>query len=189
MSDSSNTDQQRREALAKMGTGLVAISVSTAWGQVSPQKARASGAVLKRLTTLEGKNLEALGDVLLPGAARAGIAHFVDDQLGSPTPLLMLRYVDYPVPFLDFYRQGLGSLENLSRTRHAKSFSALSLEQKVEIVREVSRENPSGWSGPPAPLFYFVTRGDAVDVCYGTQEGFKRLNIPYLGHILPTKKW
>jgi hypothetical protein len=138
---------------------------------------------------LEGKTLEALGDTLLPGAAVAGIAHYVDDQLSSPTPLLILRYMDYPGPFLEFYRQGLGSLDGLCRNRHDRSFHELSPGQMLDTVREISGKNPPGWSGPPAPLFYFVTRGDAVDVYYGTQEGFAKLDVPYMAHILPAKKW
>lgn len=189
MEDSSSTHTTRRELLAKMGTGLVAITVGSAWGQISPAQARASGVDLRRLTAAEGTTLEALGDVLLPGAAAAGIAHYVDDQLDSEAPLLILKYMDYPGPFLDFYQQGLRSLEGLGRARHGGSFHELSADQRIDLVREIAQKNPSEWSGPPAPLFCFVTRSDAVDVYYGTQEGFARLNIPYMAHILPPKKW
>jgi gluconate 2-dehydrogenase gamma chain len=187
--NSSSTDETRRELLTRMGTGLVAITVSSARGQVSPEQARARGETLRQLSEAEGKTLESLGDVLLPGAAAAGIAHYVDDQLSSETPLLMLKYVDYPGPFLDFYQQGLRSLDSLGRARHDSSFHELSSARKVDLVREVSQKNPPGWTGPPGPLFYFVTRNDAVDVCYGTPEGFAKLNIPYMAHILPRRKW
>lgn len=182
-------DRTRRELLARMGTGLVAITVSSALGQVSPEQARAAGLALRRLNEAEGRTLEALGDVLLPGTATAGIAHYVDDQLASETPLLMLKYVDYPGPFLDFYQQGLRALEELSRARYGSLFPELKPDQKLVLVREISQKNPPGWGGPPAPLFYFVTRNDAVDVYYGTQEGFTRLKVPYMAHILPPQKW
>jgi len=165
------------------------MTVSSAWGQISPGQARTSGVALRRLSEPEGRTLEALGDVLLPGAAAAGIAHYVDDQLNSESPLLILKYVDYPGPFLDFYQQGLQSLESLGRARHGSSFHELSSARKIDLVAEVSQKNPPEWIGPPAPLFYFVTRSDAVDVYYGTQEGFARLNIPYMAHILPARKW
>ena len=38
-------------------------------------------------------------------------------------------------------------------------------------------------------LFYVCLRSDAVDVVYGTPEGFRKLNIPYMEHILPPEGW
>src|SRR3989475_7787670 len=46
-----------------------------------------------------------------------------------------------------------------------------------------------GWQGPPGPFIYFVTRSDAVDVVYGTVEGYESLGIPYMPHIAPEKRW
>jgi len=46
-----------------------------------------------------------------------------------------------------------------------------------------------GWQGPPGPFIYFVTRSDAVDVVYGTVEGYESLGIPYMAHIAPEKRW
>lgn len=193
----SNAEHTRREMLARMGTGLVLITLGPAQGQaqgpaqepISPQQARDRGVDLRILTAAEQTTLEALGDVLLPGAAAAGIAHYIDDQLGKAAPLLMLKYVDYPGPFLDFYRLGLRSLEQLGRTRHGQPFHELTLAHKSELVREISQTNPPEWTGPPAPLFFFVTRNDAVDVYYGTQAGFAKLGVPYMAHILPQRDW
>ena len=43
---------------------------------------------------------------------------------------------------------------------------------------------------PPAAGFvYFVLRSDAVDVVYGTVEGYAELGIPYQAHIMPLKRW
>jgi hypothetical protein len=187
--DVSSADQTRRDLLAKMGAGFVAITVSSAVGQVSPEQARASGEVLRKLSEAEGRTLETLGDTLLPGAAKAGIAHFVDDQLGRDHPLLLLGYLDYPGPFLEFYQQGLHALENVSAARHEKGFDKLSSAQRIALVGEISKANPPEWKGPPAPLFYFVARADALDVVYGTKEGFERLAIPYMEHIAPPAKW
>jgi hypothetical protein len=168
---------------------LVALTVATSYGTISPEEARAKGVPLLVLSEAEGQTLEVLGDVLLPSAATAGIAHYVDSQLASETPLLMLRYLDYPGSYIDFYRQGLASLEGLAVTRHTHPFAELPSTQKAGLVQEISQKNPPKWSGPPAPLFYFVTRNDAVDVYYGTQEGFAKLNVPYMPHIAPLEKW
>jgi hypothetical protein len=45
------------------------------------------------------------------------------------------------------------------------------------------------WQGLPASLVYFVLRADALDVRYGTQQGFTDLNIPYMAHIAPVTQW
>jgi hypothetical protein len=187
--DCGHSEMTRRELLGRMGSGLLVLTVSTPWGELTPAEARAKGASFKNLTAAEGALLEELGDVLLPGAREAGVAHYVDDQLSRPDPLLFLKYMEYPTSHLEFYRQGLAALERLSQLRHGSLFARTSQEQKVSTIREISQKNPEGWDGPPAPLFYFVVRNDAVDVYYGAEEGFARLNIPYMPHLPPPAKW
>jgi hypothetical protein len=34
-----------------------------------------------------------------------------------------------------------------------------------------------------------VLRSDAVDVVYGTVEGYDALGIPYMPHITPVTRW
>lgn len=182
----------RREALQEMGVGLGLMFVLGATGlqgQTSPAQAKAKAEPWVKLTPLEGRNLEALGDTLLPGAAKAGIAHYIDRQLASDTPLLMLKYLDFPMAFLEFYRQGLAALEALAQRQRQRSFADLTPAQQTDLVRAISGANPEGWNGPPAPLFYFATRSDAVDVVYGTPEGYGKLNVPYMPHIAPRQKW
>jgi len=187
--DSGHLEITRRELLGRMGSGLLALTVSTPWGELTPAEARAKGAGFKNLTAEEGALLEKLGDVLLPGAGEAGVAHYVDDQLTRPDPLLFLKYMEYPTSHLEFYREGLAALDRLSQLRHSSPFARSSQEQKAAIIQEISHKNPEGWNGPPAPLFYFVVRNDAVDVYYGTEEGFARLQIPYMPHLPPPAKW
>jgi hypothetical protein len=179
----------RRELLARVGAGVAALTVETAWGALTPAEARQRGARFNHLTAAEGAALEALGETLLPGAARAGIAHFVDDQLGRPDPLLFLKYMDWPGPPLDFYRKGLAALDRLAEARHQRPFAACTRAQKNALVGEISAKQPDGWTGPPASLFYFVVRNDAVDVVYGTPGGFAKLRVPYMAHVEPPAKW
>jgi len=187
--DSGHLEITRRELLARMGGGLLVLTVSTPWGELAPAEARAKGAGFKNLTAEEGALLEKLGDVLLPGAGEAGVAHYIDDQLSRPDPLLFLKYMEYPTSHLEFYREGLAALDRLSQLRHSSPFARASQEQKAAIIQEISHKNPEGWNGPPAPLFYFVVRNDAVDVYYGGEEGFARLQIPYMPHLPPPAKW
>ena len=180
----------RREALKQIGAAALLASMPVGLrGQNAPARLRADRKNFIKLNAREAKILEALGDTLLPGAAEAGIAYYVDRQLASDEPLLMLRYLDYPGTFLDFYRKGLAALDSFSLRRDRRPFAILTAPQQAEVVGEMARGNPEGWSGPPAPLFYFATRNDAVDVYYGTIQGFQKLNIPYMPHIPPQQPW
>ncbi len=179
----------RRDVLTKLGSGLAGISIGTAFANITPAEAGVTQTPLQHFSSSEGQLLEALGDVLVPGAAEAGIVQYVDDQLGRPEPLLFLKYMDYLGSDVEFYKQGLDSLENRSRLLYRDSFLTLSTEQKMTLVREISQKNPVDWKGPPAPLFYLVVRNDAIDVTYGTPEGFAKLGIPYMAMIEPPRKW
>ncbi len=71
----------------------------------------------------------------------------------------------------------------------AADFATLTESERERIVKAMGGGELPGWSGPPAPLVYFVVRSDALDVVYGTEDGFQRLGIPYLPHIAPTQPW
>ena len=47
----------------------------------------------------------------------------------------------------------------------------------------------SNWKGPPQGAVFGAFRTDGVDVVYGTVEGFERLNVPYMAHIMPKTRW
>ena len=175
----------RRQALL----GAAALSVAGVGELFLPRSARAAGAPLKRLTAIEATALESLGETLLPGAAEAGIAHFVDHQLDQPEPLLTLRYVDFPMAPAAFYQAGLAALDTLARTGHGAAFAALDTQTRTALVTAIAGGQAPDWQGPPAPLFYFIARSDALDVVYGTEAGFKRLNLPYQAHIAPSQAW
>ena len=190
MDNDSLSTLTRRDVLQNMGVGLAALTVSTALGDLSPAEARMHGAALSHFTPAEGRTLEALGETLLPGAKLAGFAHYIDDQLGRERPLLILKYLDYEGSYGDFYRQGLAALNRLSRAQSGQPFAAANKDQQTSVVTAIVSAQPKEWGkGPPAPLFYYATRSDAVDVVYGTQSGFARLKIPYLAHIAPQKDW
>ncbi|MBV8885757.1 MAG: gluconate 2-dehydrogenase subunit 3 family protein [Chroococcidiopsidaceae cyanobacterium CP_BM_RX_35] len=150
------------------------------------EKEDASDSVLNRH---ERVSLSALGETLLPGASKAGIVPYVQHQLKSETPLLFLRYMDYSDDCLAFYKKGLQALEAFSLSRFGAAFPDLSDEQQSDLVSSLSKASPPDWDGPPSPLFYFVVRNDAIDVVYGTEEGFRKLDVPYLALISPPKKW
>jgi len=185
------TSANRRLVLKGAALGALAYTVGGAEVLLSPREAYAQGVPLKVLTTDERAALEALGETLLPGAKDAGLAHYVDQQLSVPPgeALLMARAVGVMPPYANFYRAGLAALDAASQKTYGAKFAALAQEKRNEFVEAFRQKAPDGWSGPPSPFFYFVSRADAVDVFYGTVEGFERLGVPYMPHIAPLKRW
>ena len=57
------------------------------------------------------------------------------------------------------------------------------------VVSALWSDTQPGWEGPPASYMLFVLRADALDVTYGTPEGFEALGIPYMAHIMPETPW
>jgi hypothetical protein len=135
--------------------------------------------------------LARLGEIMLPGAREAGIATFVASQLRLPVErqTLMIKYLGVAPPFESFYDGGLRALDSMSRKRMNRSFMALSDAQALGLVRELGGGAPGGWTGPPAGLFHFVVRNDALDVVYGTHKGYLALSTPYMAHIEPPTDW
>ena len=183
--------QSRRSFLQEAGLGLLTFSLAGTQVLLTPRQARARGADFQVLGEDEVVILDAFGEVLVPGAAEAGIAHFIDQQLSiHPNDcLLMARYMNVEPPYVDFYRAGLKAVVELSQRLSDKPFPELDETTAVDLVRGLSNANPDGWQAPPAPLVYFLLRSDAVDVVYGTVEGFAKMNIPYMPHILPPQNW
>lgn len=146
---------------------------------------------LRVLSAADARIVEALGEALVPGAAAAGLTHYIDQQLAanSVDSLLMIRYLDVPPPYAAFYKPCLASVEAAAVKMHRHPLHVLTGTQRDDVVRAIQRGNPDGWEGPPAPLFYFVLRSDAIDVVYGTAEGFAKLGIPYMAHIVPPSNW
>jgi Gluconate 2-dehydrogenase subunit 3 len=182
---------QRRLVMRGAALGALAFSVGGVEVLLSPREARAQNVPLKVLTADEQSALEALGDTLLPGAKDAGLAHYVDQQLSVPASeaLLVARALGVMPPYANFYRTGLAGLDAASHKAHGAKFGVLTQEKRDVFVEQLRQKAPEGWSGPPSPFFYFVSRADAVDAYYGTVEGFERLGIPYMPHITPVKRW
>lgn len=181
----------RRNFLKTGAMGALTFKLGGCDVQMSPREAREKGVSFETLSADEARVLARFCDVLLPGAAQEGAVHFIDNQIsGDPADCLsILRYMDWPPPYADFYKAGAAALDALSRARFDAAFADLDEDSAKAMTTEISAGQPEGWSGPPAPLFYFVLRSDAVDVVYGTMAGFEKLSVPYLAHIEPESKW
>lgn len=180
----------RREFMGG-GIGLLTFFVAGCGKKLTPAQAKTAGVPLRTLSEAEGRTLEALGEVLLPGSAAAGIAQYIDHQLsGSPgDSMLMLKYLGIAPPFVQFYRSGIAAAERAASAAHWKPLMQLDAQQGETLVAAMAGGKLEGWSGPPAGLFYFTLRSDAIDVVYGTPEGFQQLGVPYMPHIPPPSRW
>jgi Gluconate 2-dehydrogenase subunit 3 len=182
---------KRRDFMRGATIGTLAFTVGGAQRLLTPREARAQGVPFRLLKANEAEALEALGDTLVPGARAAGIAHFIDQQL-SVTPeeaLLEARILNVKPPYVNFYRAAIGAIDKASQARHGRRFAQLNTLEQREFVDLMRQNKLDGWQGPAGPFIYLVTRSDAVDVVYGTMEGYEALSIPYMPHIAPEKRW
>ncbi len=185
-------DIGRRKFVRNTGLGALAFNIGGVATWLTPREAVADGVQFTNLAPADGALLAAFADHLLPGAAAAGIAHFVDHQLGVDPQecLLMCKYFpEIKAPFAAFYNAGIGALREVVTQQYKKSFDTLAAQEKDALTNKLWQGQVENWSGPPPPLFYMMVRSDAVDVVYGTKDGFDELNIPYMAHIMPKEKW
>ncbi len=157
---------------------------------MSPAEARDQGLPFRVLRPNEIAALDAMGEILHPGARDAGVSHFIDQQLSLPIreSLLIAKHFIAP-PYLDFYRDALRALDEFSRNKYGGNFASLETAIAVEIIKLIRDEQPANWTGPPASLLYLIVRGDAVDVVYAGMDDYDKLGIPYMAHILPPSAW
>ena len=77
-------DQIERRAFMKgAGSGVLAFTVGGVEVLLTPGAARTQGVPFRHAERRARRNLEALGETLVPGARKAGISHFVDHQISS----------------------------------------------------------------------------------------------------------
>lgn len=180
----------RRNVLISGSGVLITAIISGCERKVTPKQAAKLGAESISFTQYERETFIQFSETIVPGATQAGTIHFVDYQLRQDPNdcLLMLKYFQITPPYVDFYKSGLLALDEFSQTNYGKKFTHLSTVQQTKIVKKIIA-GPKEWNGPPAFLFYMFVRSDAVDLVYGTPEGFEKLDIPYMAHIDPPKEW
>ncbi|HKA40934.1 MAG TPA: gluconate 2-dehydrogenase subunit 3 family protein [Burkholderiales bacterium] len=182
---------KRRDFMRGAALGALAFTVGGAQVLLTAREARAQGVPFRLLKAGEAETIEALGETLVPGARAAGISHFIDHQLSVPPEeaLLEARTLNVKPPYVNFYRAVIAAIDQSSEARHGRFFARLSATEQREFVDQMRVNKLEGWQGPPAPFAYFVTRSDAVDVVFGTMEGYEALGIPYMAHIAPERRW
>src|ERR1700730_14300759 len=183
-------DIERRAFMKGAAIGALAFTVGGAEVLFATRAARAQGVPLRTLTDAQAATLDALGETLVPGARQAGISHFVDQQIAVPAEeaLLEARILNVKPPYANFYRAALGAIDRASQARSGRRFAELDTVAQRELVDAMRQNKIDGWQGPAGPFVYTLLRSDAVDVVYGTVEGYEALGIPYMPHIAPGKR-
>jgi len=180
-----------RRSFIKNTALLITVQLAGQRLVLSPAQAASRNLPLNFLTGGEAAALGHLAESMVPGAAKAGVVHFVDSQLaGDPNDsLLIARYFGIEPPHGNFYRSGLMALDRAARAVRKAGFPDFSTQEARQLARALLAGEIADWHGPPSALFYQCVRSDAVDVVYGTPAGFEALGIPYMQHILPPKSW
>ena len=182
---------ERRVFLKGAGMGVLAFTVGGASVMMTPGEARAQGVPFRLLKAQEAETIEALGETLVPGARQAGVAHFIDQQVSVPPgeALLEARQLNVKPPFINFYRAAIAAVDKAAEARSGRRFAALSPDDRHSFVDAMRQSKIDGWQGPRGGFVYLVLRSDAVDVVYGTMEGYESLGVPYMPHIAPDRRW
>jgi hypothetical protein len=183
---------ERRAFIKGAAIGVLAFTVGGVEVLLTPSAARAQGVPLRTLTAAQAATLDALGETLVPGALQAGISHFVDQQISIPAEeaLLEARILNVRPPYANFYRAALGAVDRASQAlNNGRSFAQLGEAEQRGFVDNMRQNKIEGWQGPAGPFVYLLMRSDAVDVVYGTMDGYAALGIPYMPHIAPSKRW
>ena len=148
---------------------------------LTPAEAIEVGFTPEVLSTEQLNAIETVAEQIVPGSRRAGLSAYIDSQLNAGEHSLLIgKYLGVDIPGqIAFY-------ENLADNLIA----ALKTEQSVEeIVGAMWGDVLGAWEGAPSSYTLFVLRADALDVTYGTPEGFEALGIPYMAHIMPETPW
>ena len=170
----------RRHFLARSSAaGLFMIAGQWLW--LTPREAEARAFEPQILSPEQSKALSTLGDAVVPGAATAGFAAYIDLQLqAGDKSLLIGKYLG-----IDTASQS-GFYEGAANNVIAMIDERTSMQT---FIADMAGDKLSEWIGPPASYVLFVLRADALDVTYGTLEGFEKLGIPYMAHIMPEQPW
>ena len=180
----------RRNFIRQSGLALT-FTVAGKTLLLTPREAYARDVPFSSLNQAEIETLETICEYLLPGARENGVAHFVDRQLSlDPNDsLLFIKCFNVEPPYLAFYRSALAEIGRQSKAVYGKAANSLDETSAASLIESLRDGKVSDWNGPPPPLVYHILRNDAVDVVYGTMEGFADLGIPYLAHIEPPQAW
>lgn len=172
---------KRRNLLAGGAATLGFYVIGGKLTQATAAEATAKGFTPRALTKDQVAALEAIAEALVPGSKAQGVGAYIDSQLASgDDSKLIAKYLGVGTPSqAGFYSAALDA---------ALKQSQLSVAPEV-FTRALATDAVNDWQGPPGSYFTFVLRADALDVVYGTPQGFESIGVPYMAHIQPEASW
>ena len=188
--DTGRLSPMDRRQLLKAGGASLAVA-ATPLSLFDARAARAERRAFKILSSSEVAEIEALSDALVPGARVGGVSHYIDHELASESPRLLLRFAQLRGPMTPYYRGAIAAFAASLKAQGHGAFSSLAPDAQRAVIEALRTGAIKPWdSGAvPAPVFYGMMRNDGVDVVYGSPEGFKALEMPYMPHIMPKTTW
>jgi gluconate 2-dehydrogenase gamma chain len=115
-------------------------------------------------TLEEGRTVEAICERIVPaddtpGAAWAGVSHYIDRQL-----LGMFK------PHRKTYRAGIAAVDRTSRKLHGARFTELSAEKQDAVLTALERNEapPEAWQGVEARPFFNLVATHTMQGFYGS---------------------
>src|SRR5436190_840304 len=130
-------DQIERRAFMKgAGLGALAFTVGGVKMMLTAGEARAQGVPFRLLKEPEAETIEALGETLVPGARKAGIAHFIDHQISVPPEeaLLQARIFNVRPPYANFYRAAITAVDRAAAAHADQRFGWLPTDAQRDFV-------------------------------------------------------
>ncbi len=144
----------RREFLKTAATAAAASGAISCGGARIPWRF---------LTVNEARTLAAVCDQLIPpdgdpGADWARVVNYIDVQLSGPYQHLRQDY-----------RNGIAALEQTSDQKWHKLFAQLSIEQQVELLTELEKDEVPQeiWKKPRAQAFFEMVLSHTMEGYYG----------------------
>ena len=93
-------------------------------------------------------------------------------------------------PFANFYRAALGAVDRASQKLHRPQVCASSRRPSSASFVDTMRQNKiEGWQGPGGSFVYMCCAPMPSMSSTAPMEGYAGLGIPYMAHIVPTKRW
>ena len=165
---------ERRDFMKGAATGALAFTVGGVEVLLTTREARAQNVPFRLLKAGEAETIEALGDTLVPGARGHRPLHRSELSVPPGGALLEARTLNVRPPYANFYRAAIGAVDKASQALNSgRRFAQLNPSEQHDFVDTMRQNKIQGWQGPGGSFVYLVLSSDAVDVVYGTVEGYE----------------
>jgi gluconate 2-dehydrogenase gamma chain len=174
---------KRRQALAAIATAAIAGPLSAQQAEhvhhTATQAKQAAGGVYKPkgLSAQEYKSLDALCEMIMPGARQAGAAEFIDVLCAGSKPMTAI------------YTSGLAWINAEMNRRYESGFVTAKPEQRTALLDLIAwRKNESAELNPGIRFFewarrmtvdaYFTSKVGIEALGYKGNNGMKEYQVP-----------